>query len=331
MGLNLLQPNLRFALAGTFRALAKPDGNGWLVNRPYDFVFDPVLPAIAPISFNSRTQLADLALLRVFAQAGGRLGPSFNGSSFNLIADGLALEFFQSGEFINTSSSIQADGTFSFAATLPGAGVQAGIVRLKPTSSSQATASVAVNPLQATFTAVFPACFINPANNDTLWPKDRFETKAFAVDSENFSLRLRIPDLSFAQIPLVKTTEADEDNYFEFKRRGSATQIKLRNHQDLFLGGLELDISVNSNGAVSGHLAGRLGLPGPTPLDVVSDRVSIDYHSSPAPEFLLNRYFLGAGCRLKLGSNLLFGGSACLLDPLSTKPLAERSEIICLP
>jgi photosystem II stability/assembly factor-like uncharacterized protein len=328
IGLNPAQPHLSFALNGSLRALAKPDGSGWVVNRSYNFLFDPKLPAIAPITFSTRTQLADLGLLRLFAPSGATIGPSFNGSTFSVGANNLELDFFRSGEFMGTSASVESDGTFSLDATLPVNGLGAGMVQLVPQSTSQRTASVVINPLQGALSVKFPGLFVN--SKASLWEENRVELKPFTFDSEDFSIRVPLPGISFAKFEMERTG-LDEDNYFEFTRSPDETKVKLRNRQDLFLGALKLGFTASSSGSLTGSLSGRLGLEGPSPLDAVSDRVSIDFRSSPAPEFVLNRHFFGIGARLQLGTNLKAGGRACLLEFGSSKPLREQAETLCLP
>ena len=329
IGFNPSQPDLRLALAGNLRALARPSGAGWLINRSHTFIFDPALPTFAPVTFTSRQQLADLVLLRVHATNGTAIGPTFNGMTFSLMATNIDLEFFQSGQFIRSSTSIASDGTFSFSASLPSAGVTAGIVQLRP-STTQRIASVLANPLQARLAVTFPDIFVNSTSSQPLWPNNEFELPGFSFDTADFSFRMPLPGIEFADIELEKKDSVNENNYFEFTRRPTETRLKLRNKQDLFLGALQLGLSVSSSGSVSGHLSGRLGLEEPPPLDVVSDRISMDFRDAPAPEFILNRYFLGVPVRLKVGSNLPFGGKACLLDVFSDKPLSERDER-CFP
>jgi hypothetical protein len=329
LGFNPASPELRLALSGNLRALARPGSTGWVIDRTHSFVFDPALPTLAPVTFTNRQVLADLALLRVHSTNGTQIGPTFNGTTFGLIASNLDLEFFQSGQFVRSSTSVSSDGTFSFSATLPTAGIGVGIVQLRPQSSGARTASVVANPLQARLAVTFPDMFVNSTAG--IWPDNQFALPGFSFDSQEFSLRMPLPGIDFAGLALDKRDNVDDDNYFEFTRRSSGTRLKLRNRQDLFLGALKLGFSVSSNGDLSGQLSGRLGLEGPPPLDVVSDRVSIDFRSSPAPEFILNRYFLGVPTRLEVGSNLPFLGKACLLDVFSGAPLEDRSESLCLP
>lgn len=329
VGFNPASPDLRLALSGNLRALARPGSTGWIIDRTHSLVFDPALPSLAPVTFASRQLLADLALLRVHSTNGTQIGPTFNGTTFGLIASNLDLEFFQNGQFIRSSTSVSSDGTFSFAATLPTAGIGVGLVQFRPQSSGARTASILANPLQARLAVTFPDMFVN--SSGSLWPDNGFELPGFSFNSAEFSLRMTVPSIDFAKLPLEKKGSIDEDNYFEFTRRPTETRLKLRNRQDLFLGALKLGWSVSSNGELSGHLSGRLGLEGPSPLDAVSDRVSIGFRSSPAPEFILNRYFLGVPTRLKVGSNLPFVGKACLLDVFTDDPLANRSESLCLP
>jgi hypothetical protein len=54
------------------------------------------------------------------------------------------------------------------------------------------------------------------------------------------------------------------------------------------------------------------------------------YQSSENPEFVLNRFFFGVGCRLKIGTGLPLG-QACVLVPAGDKPLEEWNEALCLP
>ena len=328
LGFEPSDPDIRFDLNGSLRALADPDGVGWVVNRPFQLVFDPELMSIGPITFASRTLLADLGLVRVHAMAGASIGPSFTGSGFELVADQLGVEFFQSGEFITASASLQANGAFTLTSTLPVNGAGAGVVRLRPVADR--TSRVAANPLAGTLAVSFPEVFVN--SDIGLWDDNLFRSPAFTFDSENFSFRVPLPSvhLQFADLPLQGNNRVDDRNFLEFTRINGATRVKLRNRQELFLGRLKMALDMSSGGSLSGSLSGTLGVEGPEPLNHVSDRVSMTYQSSSSPEFILNRVFLGVPCRVKLGSGLAVGGEACLLE-LSNEPLSQRAEFFCLP
>jgi hypothetical protein len=92
---------------------------------------------------------------------------------------------------------------------------------------------------------------------------------------------------------------------------------------------MQLGFTVSNNGALSGNLAGRIGVEGPPPLNLVSDRISMSYQSSASPEFVLNCFFFGAGCRLKVGTQLPLR-EACVLFPSAGKPLANWAKAQCL-
>jgi photosystem II stability/assembly factor-like uncharacterized protein len=329
VGLNPLQPAFRLATLGQFRALARPDGPGWILSRTNVFVLDPQFPTNSAVVFTNRQVLADLAVLRVHATNGTTIGPVYDGVRFNLAAHDLDIEFFNSGQFIRATTSIASDGTYAFSAELPETGVDAGLIRLRPRTTANRTAAITANPLQAQLAVTFPAMFLNSRSSPVLWPNDRFELPEFTFDSTDFSMRMPLPALDFADIRLEPREAVDEDNYLEFTRRPNETRIKLRNRHDLFLGALKLGFTLTHDG-LSGQFSGRAGLDGPPPLDQFSDRVSLEYRSSQRPEFILNRSFLGVGFRLKLGSDLPFG-EACLLDPFSNEPLRDRRETLCLP
>lgn len=320
LGLNPTNPSIRLTLNSSIRALAIPNSSNWVINRPYNFDFN-ASATIGPVTFASRTLLADLAVVRVFALAGAQIGPSFNGTSFSLIANDIGVEFLRSNQIVKSSASFLADGTFTLEAALPDSGLTAGPVLLRQRSSGKAV--VTANPFQGRLFVDIPPTFLNSTASSRLWEDDLVEVPGFNFDSENFTVRMPLPGISFSGFKMNKNS-VDEDNFLEFTRRPSETRIKLRNEHDLVLGALKFSFSLSTGGSVSGELFGRLGLEGPSPLDALTDRVSMDFDRNRKPEFILNRHFLGVPYRLQLGLETPSGG-ACLLDIFTDKPLSERS------
>ncbi|RME91730.1 MAG: choice-of-anchor D domain-containing protein, partial [Verrucomicrobia bacterium] len=329
VGLDPANPALRLALDGTLRALARPTG-GWSVTRAYSLVVNPDLPALAPLTFTTRTQLADLRAVRLHADAGSQLGPVFDGNTFSLVANDLLLEFFRNGEYLRASASLGADGSFTFDADIPAGGVGAGPVRIAPHPSGNARINVVANPLQGVAAVALPRVYLNSAASPRLWADSTLDVPPSSFDSRDFTLRAPLPAIDLAGFDLDGPSSADADNYVEFKRTTTTTTLKFRNEQDLYLGAMKVKFKLSNNGSLSGQLTGRIGVDEPAPLDQVSDRVSLRYDNSATPEFVLNRFFFGAGCRLSFGSGLP-SGQACVLTPNPDKPIGQWEKAVCLP
>jgi photosystem II stability/assembly factor-like uncharacterized protein len=322
------QPAVRLALDGRLRALARPTG-GWILDREYNLLLDPAFPAIAPLTFATRTQLADLALLRVYAEAGAQFGPTFDGTRFGLVAQGLALEFFRNNRPIVANASFGADGAVAFSAAFP-EGIETGPVLLVPHPAGTGQLAATIVPLEGRLAVQLPRVWVYSTAATPLWPDNTLALPAFGFDTADYAARIPLPSLNFAQLPLPGSPSTDADNYFEFSRSPNSTRIKLRNRHELLLGAMQLGLTASTSSGLSGHLAGRLGLEGPPPLDVVNDRISMTYRSSPAPQFVYHRFFLGVATRLKWGSSHPLG-QACLLKDEPNVPLSERGEALCLP
>ncbi|MBE7503425.1 MAG: choice-of-anchor D domain-containing protein [Verrucomicrobiales bacterium] len=326
--LNPTQPGVRLALDGRLRALTRPTG-GWIFDRDYSLLLDPELPTIAPLTFATRTQLADLALLRVHAEAGAQFGPTFDGTRFGLVAQGLALEFFRNNQPVVANATFGDDGAVAFSATFP-QGIATGPLRLVPHPAGTGQLQAAIAPLEGRLAVQFPRVWAYSTAATPLWPDNTLELPAFGFDTADFAVRVPLPSVNFAQLPLTGTAAADADNHFEFSRSPAATRFTLRHRQDLVLGSLQLGLTASTASGLSGHLAGRLGLEEPPPLNLVSDRVSMTYRASPAPQFVYHRFFLGAATRLQWGSDHPLG-QACLLKDEPNVPLSERGELLCFP
>lgn len=329
---NLSSRFVRLGLNGSLRALANPNGTGWVVNRPFHFHLRSDISALGGVDFPVRTLLADLGVVRVHAEAGGRIGPSLNSGVWSLTADKIMVEFFRNGAPILTTTTIAADGTFQFDGQLPTVGTPAGPVQLKPRVSTATGRAflVAANPFQARLAASLPALFFNSTAG--LWPNDRVASGPVNFDTAQFDLRLPLPtmDLKDALAGIgIKEQEQDSDNFFEFSR-ATTTTLRLRNRQDLALGALKIKLDVSNSGGLAGSLAGRLGLEGPPPLDALTDRVSIVLNPRGTPQFLLNRFVFGIGCRLQFGRGVPLLGQGCVLVP-SDKPIEEWAPAVCVP
>lgn len=328
-GLDPTNPAVRLALDGNLRALPNPAG-GWTLNRNYELVIDPALTDLAPLTFTTRTQLADLLVARLHANAGSRIGPVFDGDSFRLVAEDLLLEFFRSGEFLTNSASISADGTFTFSSEFP-AGLKAGPVRLVPHFDDEGVLSLVANPLQGVATVNLPQLFLYSETSPKLWDDNTVVLPGFSFDSREFTLRVPLPSMNVDGLPLDGASTMDADNYLEFKRTSSASTIKFRNEQDLHLGAMKASFTLSHDGSLSGQLSGRIGLEEPPPLHAVSDYISMSYNPAASPEFVFNRYFFGVGTRLQWGSGLPLG-RACLLKFELDVPLEEQEvSDICFP
>ncbi len=330
---NLSSAFVRLGLNGSLLALADPDGSGWVVNRPFNFNLRSDVSALGGVEFPVRTQLADLGLVRVHAEAGGRIGPVLNSGVWSLTADQIMVEFFRNGAPILTTTTVAADGTFQFDGQLPTAGLPAGPVQLKPRNSTAAgrAFTVAANPFQARLAASLPGLFFNSPGG--LWPNDQVASGPLRFDTAQFDFRLPLPTMNLSGDLLgigLKEQEQDSDNFFEFSRTTMTTTLRLRNRQDLALGALKVKLDVSNSGALSGSLAGRLGLEGPPPLDALTDRVSIALDPGGAPQFVLNRFVFGVGCRLQFGRGVPSLGQGCVLTP-SDKPIEEWVPSLCLP
>ena len=312
LGLGLTQTNQAFfhlSLDGSVKALPKPDGSGWIVNQNCGFHFD-ASGNLAPIPL-AQGLLADLAVLRLHAMTDAQIGPQVsktgNRLSFSLVADHLGVELFRSGQILKANSILDSDGTFYLEVGIPSGGLECGPVRLK----SGTPYKVIANALQARLAVHLPNTDI--VSPTAYWPDDVLTAPEIDFDTADFSLKLPLPSLTLNLNPDIGMQGAalDEDNYFEFTRCSDQTIIKLCNRQDLYIGAMQLGLSLTTAGGFSGHLSGRLGVPGPYPLSEVSDSISMNYDSA-APEwpFTLRRNFLGIDCELRARP---FDACACAL------------------
>lgn len=190
--------------------------------------------------------------------------------------------------------------------------------------------SVVANPLQGRLAVELPRTWLYSDGSPQLWNDNTIELPGFSFDASSFAVRIPLPAVAFAGFDIAAREGADADNYFEFARSGNNSRVTLRSEQDLVLGELKLGFEVSNAGVLSGQLSGRLGPEGPPPLDLVSDRVSILYDNSASPEFVLNRFFFGVGCRLSFGSGLPVG-QACVLTPNPDKPIEAWDKAVCVP
>jgi hypothetical protein len=177
-----------------------------------------------------------------------------------------------------------------------------------------------------------PTIHINSANGR--WGDDQVEINPLPFDSTNFSFRTELPTIDFDNvIALKERTPRNSDNFFEIRRNGNDTAVKLRNRQELFIGGMKVKFDVSTNNVVSGTVAGRLGLEGPFPLDRVQDYISMVYDSNPSgnhARFEVNRYFLGAATRLRFGG-ISPPAQGCILRDESPAPIENWSLFLCAP
>ena len=203
----------------------------------------------------------------------------------------------------------------------------------KPKLTAEAAyenAHIVANPLQALLQVQMPGVHLNSASGR--WPSDQVEVAPFSFDSTNFSVRTDLPALDFDGIGITSAPR-DADNYFELRRSGSNTTLKLRNRQELFIGGMNLKFDISSSNGVSGLLAGRLGLEGPPPLNLVQDYTSLVYDSSPSSghaNFESNRFYFGIATRIRFGGiNPIAQG--CLLIDQAPDPIEKWPAGLCMP
>ncbi|MEM9480235.1 MAG: choice-of-anchor D domain-containing protein [Verrucomicrobiota bacterium] len=330
-----LVPNelaFHFGLDGSIQMLANPlDGGTWMIDQPFDLEFDTVI-GIEPLTFQDSRQLADVGLFRLHSRAGlTTIGPEFDGVTFTLAARQFEIDVLRSPERINLNEiSVDSMGTFTFDAALPSTGITTGPVKIEPqsTAGNNENATVVANPFQALLQVQIPGFHVNSTSGR--WPDDQIAFDPIEFDSTNFAVRTELPSLSFGNSPTdthfnLGGSDLDADNYFEFRRSGNSTSMRLRNRQDIFIGGFKFKLDIDSTNGVEGLLAGRIGLEGPTPLDLVQDYTSMAYRSNPPTDranFELNRFFFGIACRLQVGS-ISPVVQACLLLDRSPDPIED--------
>ncbi|MFP4542512.1 MAG: hypothetical protein ACLFR7_12875, partial [Opitutales bacterium] len=293
-GLDGSGASLFFSLDGSLRALADPGmSSGWMISQPFEFTFDTG-NGFGALEFASDRLIGDLGVLAFHARGGSNatsLRPRYAGGVFSLELENLLVAFFGSPERLVVGASIGSDGRLDLSADLPVEGITAPPVRLVPSTSDRA-ATVSANPIGGALEVSFPALDLN--STDGLWPSGEIEVAAFSFDSEAFDLRLPLPSLSFDGFALEGRDGTDSDNYVEFRRSNSGNALRLRSRQELILGRMQFRFDVDEK-TLLGFLSGELGLEGPPPLNLVSDRVSMEYDGS---EFELIRTFFGVETRI---------------------------------
>jgi photosystem II stability/assembly factor-like uncharacterized protein len=324
----------RMDVGGSIRMLANPTvPDGWLINQPVGLTFDANV-GIEPFRFTTSGQIADAGLFRLHSLANQTtIGPEYDGVDFTLAARNFQVDILRSLERIPLSEiAVNSNGAFNFIADLSG-GLTLGPLRIEPQPTASQNATVTTNPSQRLLKIQMPAIHLN--SPDDLWPNDKVELAAFDFDSTNFAVRADLPAIKFDKTVNLKKEPKDSDNYFEFRRNGNSTSAKVRNRQELFIGGMKVKFDVANNGNVSGLMSGRLGLEGPPPLDLVQDYASFAYDSNPGPghaHFEFNRFFFGIATRVRFGG-ISPVAQACLLTDKSPDPIETWPVIIssCLP
>jgi photosystem II stability/assembly factor-like uncharacterized protein len=333
-----LVPNqlvFRMDVGGSIRMLANPDSaSGWLINQPVGLSFDANV-GIEPFRFTTSGQIADAGLFRLHSVANQTtIGPEYDGVDFTLAARNFQVDILRSPERITLAEiAVDTGGTFNFVAALPSGGLTLGPLRVEPqsTAGTNENATVTANPFQGLLKIQMPGLHLNSSGGR--WPNDQVDLAPFEFDSTNFSVRAELPSIEFDGAIELRKEPKDSDNYFEFRRNGNSTSVKLRNRQELFIGGMKVKFDVANNGSVSGRMSGRLGLEGPPPLDLVQDYASFTYDSNPGTEnahFEFNRYFFGIATRVRFGgiSPLAQG---CLLTDKSPEPIEEWPVSVSAP
>ncbi|MEZ5325467.1 MAG: choice-of-anchor D domain-containing protein [Verrucomicrobiales bacterium] len=330
------ETNLLLSVDSSVRALANPTNpSQWIINRPFEFVFDPRLATLGALDdFQTRTQLADLLLVRIHGGQDTAIQPSFNGTTFGLAADNLHLEFFRNGDAsqdVISDAVIDSTGTFNFNADLPSAGITAGPVTIRPqsTTGNNERATLTMNPFQALLEVDFPAVFINSSSSPVRWPSNTIGVNPDPVSTANFAFRTAIPSINFDGFGFASRSK-DEDNYFEWARTTSSSTVKLRARNELYVGAMKFAFDVSNGDGISGSLSGRLGVENPAPLSFFSDRVSMSYDAGNPPEFTFNRVFTGVGCRIEVSSESPLV-QACLLNTDDNEEIENWSKSICFP
>lgn len=182
----------RFAIGeGSLRALRHPFIQElWLINRNLAF---ELAAEIAPITFNQRTQLANLGLVRLYTDQASVIRPVFENGSLGLEANALNLELFRSGQFIDTDVAVDAIAGFRFDGDLPFGGINAGPVIVKPSTDAEVTTTLVADPLQGRLAITVPPMSLDSASG--LWPPKTVMTgDSRTFDTANMTVRLPCPE-----------------------------------------------------------------------------------------------------------------------------------------
>ncbi|GEM_PF-4036198 len=336
------KPSFRFLTTGSIRALADPRTEAdWLLEEPYQLEIESN-GTLSPYTFSSSETLVDLKLFQIDSIAGSsRLGPSYDGNEFSLLAENFEVTLLDSAEAI-TVQSIEAGllGELNLSLSLPLSGMNAGPVSFVPSNASDRDALLSMNALSALFELDLPALFVNSRN--ALWPDDLVELDPPAIRSTEFAIRGRLPAVDFSAdgtsgVDFQLTGGSDADNYFELRRDTNGLAARLRSEQDFLIGEMRVRLEATQN-ALDGTLSGRVGIDVNDPtsplnfLNLFQDSISMRLRSNPPngrSVFELNRYILGFPVRLDLGEFAPLG-RACLLKD-GTEALEDRGSLICFP
>ncbi len=336
IGLFANQPVLNMSASTVLRAIANGSG-GFHINRSFGFVFDPSLPAIAPLSVSAGTEFLNAGnFVRLTAGAGGAtIGPSVTATGFQFAANNWNLRFFGSPDTVNVSTSIDSSGEFTFSGNLPSAGFRpfsSSIFRLKPVSDTSFFARV--QPLESRVQAHWPALLVNSTNTsgNSVWDTDIIQLPEVDFDSANLAIRIPLPAIDFGNgFNVTGRSSRSPDNYIELGTTSGAVFLKLRERRDFFIGSMRRDFDVSNSGTLTGTLHGRLGLTGPSPLENANEQISFTYSNTANPSFVANRSIFLVGARFKLGRSGFFPtGRACILTP-GSGALSTWSEAVCAP
>jgi hypothetical protein len=335
IGLFANQPVLNLSASTMLRAIANGAG-GYHINRPFSFVFDPALPAIAPLSVTAGTEFLNLGFVRLLAGTGNAtIGPSVTATGFQFGATNWNLKFFNSPDALTVSTFIDSSGVFSLSGALPPAGIlpfSTSIFRLKPVGDTSFFAQI--EPLRARVQAHWPSLFVNTTltSGNSVWDADVITLPKVDFDTANLAVRIPLPGFDFGNgFDVTRHSSKSPDNCLELGFTSGATFMKLRERNDFFIGAMRRDFDVSNGGVLTGTLHGRLGLSGPPPLENANEQISFTYSNIANPSFVASRSMFLVGARFKLGRSGFFPtGRACVLTP-AAGAVSTWLEALCAP
>jgi photosystem II stability/assembly factor-like uncharacterized protein len=325
--------SLSFSLNGRLKMIANPLDNGnWLVDEPFDFRYTAAL-GFTPYTFPTSNEIASLGLFSLHSVGGvTHMGFSLNNNTINAYVNDMEVGLLGNTDRLNVDQlSLGLNASLSFEATLPTNGLNYGLFELVPLNSTLQARRVSFNivPLAAILQVNLPAAYLNSPND--FWDDNAILLPATSIDTANFAYRFDLPTINFNGFNTTNTPK-DAANFIELSRVNGAFGLRFNSQQDLFIGAMSVSLEALPD-TLTGTLYGRVGLEGPSPLNLLQASISMQYNSNPSPtqaNFELSQRFLGVGVRFQVG-NVSPPARACTLQYSSSLPIDQWPTDECFP
>ncbi len=259
--------------------------------------------------------------IRADAQTGFIIRQATNGV-FTLGAEKLLMDAFGETAF-RINPTISSDGQISISADPNTNGITLGMVQLIPQSNAtDKQTRVDWNVLTGAFSFRMPPGLIRSTSG--FWPEDEGrETKEFLFDSTaDFEFKLELPKSDFANIETAGGS--GRNHFFIFERKNGVLGLRIRDRQQLVIGGDGPGVERRRGSSVTGSLSRTLEIE-----DVAEfGTLSMSYNSDEEDfQFQTRASAFGINGAFKFGTE---GGAFCHTLCGLGEPLEDCDESFCI-